>query len=188
MAVQKWLNRSRCRLRCRLGLAEGSTCYMGAHWRNLANTTEPSVCSGDAALRQIILWPLVKNWNRSSEPNSSWIPLSTRNGASYQLGLASSSLVERTFCQRGLLVRQNRSRAPDSPLEITCFLDVQHININRETLCFVWIGLYDSVSAEKQVCDFQISSVPAILTCLRLFSWVQRIFLAKLLTALLMLF
>ena len=25
----------------------------GAHWRNLANTTEPSVCGGDAALRQI---------------------------------------------------------------------------------------------------------------------------------------
>jgi len=27
----------------------------GAHWRHLANTTEPSVCSGDAALRQITL-------------------------------------------------------------------------------------------------------------------------------------
>jgi len=24
--------------------------YMGAHWRNLANTNEPSVCDGDAAL------------------------------------------------------------------------------------------------------------------------------------------
>jgi len=27
----------------------------GAHCRNLANTTEPSVCGGDAALRQIAL-------------------------------------------------------------------------------------------------------------------------------------
>jgi len=26
-----------------------------AHWRNLPNTTEPPVCSGDAALRQITL-------------------------------------------------------------------------------------------------------------------------------------
>ena len=29
-------------------------CYMGTRWRNLANTIEPSVCSGDAALCQII--------------------------------------------------------------------------------------------------------------------------------------
>jgi len=29
--------------------------YMGAHWRHLANTTERSVCGGDAALRQISL-------------------------------------------------------------------------------------------------------------------------------------
>jgi len=27
----------------------------GARWRNLANTIEPSVCGGDAALRQITL-------------------------------------------------------------------------------------------------------------------------------------
>jgi len=27
----------------------------GAHWRNLVNTIEPSVCGGDAALCQIIL-------------------------------------------------------------------------------------------------------------------------------------
>jgi len=27
----------------------------GAHWRNLANTIEPSICGGDAALRQITL-------------------------------------------------------------------------------------------------------------------------------------
>jgi len=37
-----------------LGWAEGSMCYMVAHWRNLANTIEPSVCGGYAALRQII--------------------------------------------------------------------------------------------------------------------------------------
>ena len=29
--------------------------YMGAHWRHLANTTAPSVCGGDAALRQTTL-------------------------------------------------------------------------------------------------------------------------------------
>jgi len=29
--------------------------YMGVHWRHLANTTEPSVCSGNAALCQITL-------------------------------------------------------------------------------------------------------------------------------------
>jgi len=28
---------------------------VGAHWRHLANTTEPSVCGGDAALCQITL-------------------------------------------------------------------------------------------------------------------------------------
>jgi len=27
----------------------------GAHWRHLTNTTEPSMCSGDAALCQITL-------------------------------------------------------------------------------------------------------------------------------------
>ena len=30
----------------------GCTRYRGALWRNLANTTEPSACGGDAALRQ----------------------------------------------------------------------------------------------------------------------------------------
>ena len=30
-------------------------CICGAHWCHLANTTEPSVCSGDAALCQISL-------------------------------------------------------------------------------------------------------------------------------------
>jgi len=29
--------------------------YMGAHWRYLKNTTEPSMCGGDAALYQITL-------------------------------------------------------------------------------------------------------------------------------------
>jgi len=33
-----------------------SICLHGmAHWRHLANTTEPSVCGGDAILRQIAL-------------------------------------------------------------------------------------------------------------------------------------
>ena len=32
-------------------------CYMGTHLRNLANTTEPSVCGSDAAVK--LLWPLV---------------------------------------------------------------------------------------------------------------------------------
>ena len=30
-------------------------CIWGAHWRHLANTTETSVCGGDAALSQITL-------------------------------------------------------------------------------------------------------------------------------------
>jgi len=45
-ALQKRLNRPRCRLGCGLGWVQGS---MGSHWRNLANTTEPSICGGDAA-------------------------------------------------------------------------------------------------------------------------------------------
>jgi len=53
-AVQKWLNRSRCCLRCGLGWAKRSMCYMGAHWRNLANTIESFLCGGDA--------PYVKNY------------------------------------------------------------------------------------------------------------------------------
>jgi len=51
-AVQKWLNRSICRLGCGFGWAERS---MGAHWRQVANTTEPFVCGGDAALCKITL-------------------------------------------------------------------------------------------------------------------------------------
>jgi len=31
------------------------TPYMGAHWRHLANTIEPSVCGGDAVLFQFTL-------------------------------------------------------------------------------------------------------------------------------------
>jgi len=113
--VQKWLNRSRCRLDCGLGWAQGIMYYMGpdptceatiirgkdipeharrhcrelckngwtdrfavrvvdlgaskeaqvqsyspgcvnvTHWRNLANTIQPSVCGGDAAFCQITL-------------------------------------------------------------------------------------------------------------------------------------
>jgi len=30
-------------------------CIWGAHWHHLSNTTEPSVCGGDAALCQITL-------------------------------------------------------------------------------------------------------------------------------------
>jgi len=30
-------------------------CICGAHWRHLANTSEPSMCSGDAALCQITM-------------------------------------------------------------------------------------------------------------------------------------
>jgi len=30
-------------------------CIWGAHWRHLANTTEPSVCGSDAALHQLTL-------------------------------------------------------------------------------------------------------------------------------------
>jgi len=30
-------------------------CIWGAHWRHLKNMTEPSMCGGDAALRQITL-------------------------------------------------------------------------------------------------------------------------------------
>jgi len=29
--------------------------WLSAHWRHLANTTEPSICGGDAALCQITL-------------------------------------------------------------------------------------------------------------------------------------
>jgi len=56
-AVQKWLNRSRCHLGCRLGWAQGSMCYMGCTLP--PNTIEPSMfgraksSSGDAALCQI---------------------------------------------------------------------------------------------------------------------------------------
>ena len=49
-ALQKPLNRSRWRLGC--GLAGGYKEALlggGAHWRNLANTTESSMCGGDAA-------------------------------------------------------------------------------------------------------------------------------------------
>jgi len=55
--VQESLNRSRYRYRlgCGLEWAEGSMYYIGGTWRHLTNTTEPSMCSGDAALCQITL-------------------------------------------------------------------------------------------------------------------------------------
>jgi len=58
------VNRSICRLGCKLEWAEGSTSSivfvpmcppMWAYWRHLANTIEPSVCGGDAVLCQITL-------------------------------------------------------------------------------------------------------------------------------------
>ena len=39
-------------------------CIWGAHWRHLANTTEPSVCSGDAALCQVTLTTLLSCYGR----------------------------------------------------------------------------------------------------------------------------
>jgi len=54
-ALRKGLNRSRCRLGCGLRFDQGTMYYIGAHWRHLANTIEPSMCGGDAALCQITL-------------------------------------------------------------------------------------------------------------------------------------
>jgi len=51
LSCAKWLNRSTCRLGCELRWVERRMCYLGARWRHLANTIEPSVC-GDAALWQ----------------------------------------------------------------------------------------------------------------------------------------
>ena len=45
----------RNRLGCGLGWAKGSMCYMGAHWRHLANTNELFVCDGETALSQFTL-------------------------------------------------------------------------------------------------------------------------------------
>jgi len=55
MSCAKWLNRSRCRLVLTRMDRKKHVLHGGAHWRNLTNTTEPSVCSGDAALCQITL-------------------------------------------------------------------------------------------------------------------------------------
>jgi len=43
--------------------ADWSVLHGNAHWRNLANTTEPSVCNGDAALCQITLTIVVYDWH-----------------------------------------------------------------------------------------------------------------------------
>jgi len=51
--VQKRLNWSICRLVCGLGYYYYR--WGGAHWHNLPNTIEPSICGGDAAFPQITL-------------------------------------------------------------------------------------------------------------------------------------
>jgi len=57
-ALQKRLNRPRCRLGCGLRWAQGSMLDGGKLWRHLANTTEMSVCGGDEPYGKL-LWPLV---------------------------------------------------------------------------------------------------------------------------------
>ena len=52
---KKRLNRSRCRLGCGLRRAQENTIRWGPHWRNLANTIEPSLCGGDAAVCELTL-------------------------------------------------------------------------------------------------------------------------------------
>jgi len=45
----------------------------GAHWRHLKNTTEPSMCGGDAALCQITLttcWSVLSVWRDNSRRES----------------------------------------------------------------------------------------------------------------------
>jgi len=69
-------------------------CYMEAHWHHLANTTEPPVCNGDAALCQInLLRPLV------TKPNS--ITLASSELASNMFGASSelASVMEFGFMQ-----------------------------------------------------------------------------------------
>jgi len=52
--AKKLLNlESRCHLGCGLRLAQGSD--GSAHWRHLANTTEPSMSGGDVALCQMTM-------------------------------------------------------------------------------------------------------------------------------------
>ena len=51
-ALQKRLNRSRCRFGYGIGWAQPRIRW-GAHWHNLTNVTEPSVCGGDVALCHI---------------------------------------------------------------------------------------------------------------------------------------
>jgi len=53
--LQKRLNQLRCCLRCGLKWDQKPLTDGGAHWRHLANTTEPSACSSDTALCQITL-------------------------------------------------------------------------------------------------------------------------------------
>jgi len=51
-----WTNRDN--IFCGLGWVEGSMCYMGARWRNLANTSELCMCS-IVQPYVTLLWPLV---------------------------------------------------------------------------------------------------------------------------------
>jgi len=69
-AVQKRLNRSICRLRCGLGWAQGNIITWGAHWSNLANTIEPSVCGGDEAICQLALASCLLKPNSITQPAS----------------------------------------------------------------------------------------------------------------------
>jgi len=64
--VQKWLNWSRCRSGCGLEWAKAACIRWGAHWHNLANTIEPSMCGSDAAFFVRFLWPRVLLCNRIS--------------------------------------------------------------------------------------------------------------------------
>jgi len=45
-------------------VSDGSRIRWGAHWRHLANTIEPSVCGGDAPVRQIILTTCLRDSGR----------------------------------------------------------------------------------------------------------------------------
>ena len=64
LAVQKRLNRSRCRFGCGLGWAKGKRKHMldvSAHWQRMVNTLEPFTCGCDAASCQITLTTRLSN-------------------------------------------------------------------------------------------------------------------------------
>jgi len=63
-AVHKRLNRSSCCLGYGLELAQACI-RLGAHWRHLENTSEPSICGGNASFCQITLttcYNLFQTW------------------------------------------------------------------------------------------------------------------------------